>query len=63
MQMLNGIMHGYGLLEVLQKYEAVKYVYLFDYRYIGGFTNSRGGRGGRYLGIVQLYNIFLYYVS
>lgn len=33
LQLLSGIQYGYGTTDAVQKYEGVKYLYLFDYRY------------------------------
>lgn len=49
MQILTGAMHGMGLIDVVQKYEGIKYVYLYDYKanYSGQFIV---GTYGKYLG-------------
>jgi len=52
--MLNGIIYYAGLIDMVQKYEGLKYVYLFDYRFVNGYSHSKGGRNGRYLGIPSL---------
>jgi len=55
-QMLTGILYSYGLIDMVQKYEGLKYVYLFDYRFVGGYSHSGGGQNGRYLGRSSILN-------
>ena len=54
-QILNGIMHGHGFIDTVETYAGLKYIYLFDYHYINGYTSSAGGQNGRYLGKCKIY--------
>ena len=40
---------------MVEKYKGLKYVYLFDYQFVGGFTTSVRGRDGRFLGRPPLF--------